>query len=42
MKLTSKARLQIQKPVNEVYNAIVNPEHMSKYFIEASTGKLEK
>jgi len=42
MKLISKASLQIQKPVNEVFDGIVNPSKMTKYFISESTGKLEE
>ncbi|MVZ65157.1 ATPase [Sphingobacterium sp. DK4209] len=38
--LTAKASIQIQKPVHEVFEAIVQPEGMSKYFIEHSTGPL--
>lgn len=41
MKLTAKATLQIQKPVTEVFEAIVNPEKMTKYFIFESTGRME-
>lgn len=41
MKLTAKAALQIQKPINEVFEAIVNPEKMTKYFISESNGRME-
>ena len=41
MKLTSKATLQIQKPINEVFDAIVNPEMITKYFISKSSGKMD-
>ena len=41
MKLTAKAALQIQKPINEVFEAIVNPEKMTKYFISESSGRME-
>ena len=41
MKLTAKATIQIQKPIAEVFEAIVNPEKMTKYFISHSTGRLE-
>lgn len=34
--------LQIQKPVPEVYEAIVSPEQMAHYFISESTGRMEK
>lgn len=41
MKLTAKATLQIQKPIAEVFEAIVNPEIMTKYFISESNGRME-
>lgn len=41
MKLTAKATLQIQKPAAKVFEAIVNPEHLTKYFIAQSSGKME-
>ena len=41
MRLESNASLQIQKPVNEVFEGIVNPERMTKYFISESSGRLE-
>ena len=41
MQLNSEASLQIQKPVHEVYEAIVNPEHMTQYFISESSGSME-
>jgi hypothetical protein len=34
--------MQIQKPVNEVFEAIINPEKMSHYFISKSTGIMEE
>ena len=40
--LIVKASLQIQKPVNEVFEAIVDPDKMSKYFISKSTGRMEE
>lgn len=42
MKLSTKTRLQIQKPVDEVFEAIVNPEEMTRYFISESSGRLEE
>ena len=42
IKLEVKAALQIQKPVSEVFEAIVNPELMSNYFISKSTGRMEE
>ncbi|MBN7811516.1 SRPBCC domain-containing protein [Algoriphagus sp. H41] len=41
MKFTAKATLQIQKPASEVFEAIVDPVHMTQYFISASTGRME-
>lgn len=34
--------MQIQKPIHEVFEAIVNPEKMTNYFISESTGKMEE
>jgi len=42
MKLISKASLQIQKPIKEVFEGIVNPSKMTQYFISESTGILEE
>lgn len=41
MELIAKATIQIQKPVSEVFEGIVNPKHMTKYFISESTGRME-
>jgi len=41
MKLESKVSLQIQKTIEEVFEGIVNPEIMTKYFISESNGRLE-
>ncbi|MBT8394447.1 MAG: SRPBCC domain-containing protein [Bacteroidia bacterium] len=41
MKLKSEAILQIQKPIEEVFEGIVNPMKMTKYFISESSGRLE-
>lgn len=41
MRLESNAALQIQKSINEVFEGIVNPEKMTKYFISESSGRLE-
>lgn len=41
-KLQINAALQIQKPVQEVYDAIVDPSKMSVYFISKSTGPMEE
>lgn len=42
MKLTAKATLQIQKPITEVFEAIVDSEKITKYFISESSGRIEK
>jgi uncharacterized protein YndB with AHSA1/START domain len=39
--LEIKTALQILKPANEVFNAIINPEEMSNYFISKGSGKME-
>ena len=39
--LKLKAAIQILKPVNKVFEAIVNPEQMTKYFISRSDGRME-
>lgn len=39
--ISAKASIQIQKPIEQVFEAIINPQKMSNYFIEHSTGKLE-
>ena len=36
-----KVQLGILKPLSEVFEAIINPDKMNKYFITTSTGKLE-
>ena len=41
-KLEIKASLKIQKPIREVFEAIVNPAKMSNYFISKSTGRMEE
>jgi uncharacterized protein YndB with AHSA1/START domain len=41
MKLESNATIQIQKPIEEVFEGIVNPEKITKYFISESSGRLE-
>jgi uncharacterized protein YndB with AHSA1/START domain len=40
--LEIKAALQISKPVHDVYEAIIDPEKMSNYFISKSTGRMEE
>ena len=41
MELSSNASIQIQKPISEVFEAIVAPEKLNKYFISESNGRLE-
>ena len=41
MKLIAKATIQIQKPIEEVFEGIVNPEKMTNYFISESNGRME-
>jgi uncharacterized protein YndB with AHSA1/START domain len=36
-----KAALQIQRPVNEVFEAIVDPVKMSNYFISEGSGRMQ-
>ena len=40
--LEIKAALQISKPVNEVFEAIVDPAKMSNYFISNGSGRMEE
>lgn len=40
--LEIKAAMQVGKPTAEVFEAIVNPEHMTQYFISESTGTMEE
>jgi len=41
MKLISRATLQIQKPIEEVFDGIVNSKKLTQYFISESSGHLE-
>lgn len=41
-KLQINAALQIQKPADEVYQAIVDPDKMANYFISKSTGPMQE
>lgn len=41
MRLESNASIQIQRPIEDVFEGIVNPEKMTKYFISESSGQLE-
>ncbi|WP_143960452.1 SRPBCC domain-containing protein [Litoribacter populi] len=41
MKLTPKATIQIQKPIEEIFDGIVNPEKITRYFLSETSGWLE-
>ena len=41
-KVMAKASIGIQKSAIEIYEAIINPQHMTQYFIGSSSGKMEK
>ncbi len=40
--LEIQTKLQILKPVHEIFEAIVEPEKMKNYFISRSSGKMEE
>jgi uncharacterized protein YndB with AHSA1/START domain len=40
--LELKTALQISKPANEVFDAIINPDKMSNYFISHGSGRMEE
>jgi len=40
-KIKAKVQMGILKSASEIFEAIVNPEVMTKYFISGSTGKME-
>jgi uncharacterized protein YndB with AHSA1/START domain len=40
--LAVKAAIQISKPVNEVFEAIVDPGQMTNYFISKASGRMEE
>lgn len=40
--LQAKASIQISKPMEEVFEAIVDPKKMSNYFISESSGRMEE
>ncbi|MBK9098813.1 MAG: SRPBCC domain-containing protein [bacterium] len=40
-RIKAKVQLGILKPAGEIFDAIVNPDTMTKYFISESTGKME-
>ncbi len=41
MKVESKAFIQIRKTAEEVFEGIINPVQMTKYFISESNGRME-
>lgn len=41
-KLEIEVALQIRKPVSEVFEAIINPDKMSNYFILKSSGRMQE
>lgn len=40
--LQIKVSIQIQKPIHDVFEAIVDPVKMANYFISTSTGRMEE
>lgn len=40
-KLTAKACIGIQKPISEIFEAIIDPEKMQNYFISKGSGRME-
>lgn len=40
--LEIKASIQVQKPIHEVFEAIVDPAKMTNYFISESNGRMEE
>jgi uncharacterized protein YndB with AHSA1/START domain len=40
MELKFQVQLKIQKPVAEVFDAVVNPKKLSGYFVQAASGPL--
>lgn len=40
-KIKAKVQMGIWRSASEIFDAIINPEKMSKYFISGSTGKME-
>lgn len=40
--LEIKTAIQIQRPVEEVFEAIIDPDKMCNYFISQSTGRMEE
>lgn len=42
MKTTYQVQLKIRKPVAEVFEAVVDPRQLSRYFVQKSSGRLEE
>jgi uncharacterized protein YndB with AHSA1/START domain len=42
MELQARTRIKIAKSPHEVFDAIVDPNHMSQYFISAGSGRMEE
>ena len=40
-RIYAKAAIQISKPIEVVFDSIVDPQKMSNYFIESGTGRLD-
>lgn len=40
-KIKAKVQIGIQKPASEIFDTIIDPGKMVKYFISGSTGKME-
>jgi len=40
-RIKTKVQMGILKPAHEIFDAIVDPEKMNKYFISKSTGRME-
>jgi uncharacterized protein YndB with AHSA1/START domain len=40
-RIKAKVQMGILKPVSEIFDAIIDPEIMTKYFISTSTGRME-
>jgi len=40
-RIRAKVQMGIFRSASEIFDAIINPEKMSKYFISGSTGKME-
>ena len=41
MEIKFSIKSQINKPIKEVYNAVVNPDILNKYFTTSSSGEIE-